>query len=124
MTSRLTLLPGAFAVCRLEPHASLPDWATGGFVSMTRTRDELSIVCDQETVPHGVQTERNWRCLRIAGALDFAVVGVVASLTSVLAAAAISVFVVSTFDTDYVLVKEGDLEVAVESLRSAGHAVS
>ena len=75
-------------------------------------------------LPQDVQAERGWQCLRVVGLLDFSTVGVIASLTGVLAVANISVFVVSTFDTDYLFVKEGDLEAAVDSLNAAGHAVS
>ena len=94
----------------------MPDWATGEFVSITRTRDELTVVCCQEHVPDGVRCEADWRCLRVAGQLDFSLVGVIASLSGTLASAGIGVFVVSTFDTNYLLVKETDLDAAVESL--------
>jgi hypothetical protein len=85
--------------------------------------DELSIVCRQEVVPEGVVCERDWRCLRVAGTMPFTVVGVLASLTAPLAGAGISVFVLSTFDTDYVLVKSADSERAMAVLRAAGHEI-
>ena len=115
----LTLVPvdGSFVVCRLAADAPVPAWAAGGpFVSITRTATELSVVCRQEAVPEGVRCERGWRCLRVAGTLDFSLVGVLASLLNPLAEAGISVFVVSTFDTDYLLVKEDNLEAATEVL--------
>lgn len=121
----LTLLPDTFAVCRLDAGASVPAWATtGSFFSITRTADELSFVCLQNLVPDGVRCERGWRGLRVAGTMDFSMIGVVASLVTPLAEAGISVFVVSTFDTDYMLVKESDLERAMAALRAAGHEVS
>ena len=120
----LELLPGTFAVCRLSASDPVPDWATGEFVSITLTPNELSIVCSQANVPAGTQSEPGWRCLRVAGKLDLSMVGLIASLTDTLAAANISVFVVSTFDTDYLLVKEDNLEAAINSLSAAGHAVS
>ncbi len=123
---KLTLVPleGTYAVCRLEAEAPIPAWVGGGpFVSITRTADELSIVCRQETVPEGVRCEQSWRCLRVAGMLDFSLGGVLAALLGPLADAGIGVFVVSTFDTDYLLVKEQDLRRAVEVLRRAGHDV-
>ena len=123
-TFTLEVLPGTFAVCHMSATDPVPNWATGEFVSITRTPDELSVVCPQSDVPQDVRVERGWRCLRVAGKLDFSMVGVIASLTGILAAANISLFVVSTFDTDYLLVKEGDLKAAVESLNAAGHAVS
>jgi hypothetical protein len=120
----LVSLHGTFAVCRLAADAPVPAWAAGGpFASITRTADELSVVCRQEAVPDGVTCERGWRCLRVAGVIDFAAVGVLAALVVPLAGAGISVFAVSTFDTDYLLVKEHDLPRAVEVLRRAGHAV-
>jgi hypothetical protein len=125
MTSHhLSRLPGTFAVCRLEPGAVLPAWATTGtFSSITRTTEELSIVCDQGVVPDGVRCERDWRCLKLAGPIPFTTVGVLASLVQPLADAGISVFAISTFVTDYVLVKERDFEQAVGALRQAGHTV-
>jgi hypothetical protein len=120
----LSLLPGTFAVCRLDPSEGVPAWATGGsFLSVTRTAEELSVVCPEEVVPEGVRREPSWRCLRVVGTLDFSLVGVLASLLPPLADAAVAAFALSTFDTDYVLVKEGDLEAAVQALGSAGHSV-
>ncbi len=121
-----TLVPldGTFAVCRLTADAPVPAWVGGGpFVSITRTADELSIVCRQEAVPAGVRCEPGWRCLRVAGPLDFSLVGVLASLLAPLAEAGVSVFAVCTFDTDYLLVKQPDFPRAAEMLRQAGHAV-
>jgi hypothetical protein len=123
MKFTLNLLPTTLAICRLGPDAPIPDWATGTFVSITRTTEELSIVCDQQKVPDDVKAERDWRCLRVAGPLDFSMVGVISSLTGVLAAASISVLVVSSFDTDFVLVRETDVEKAMEVLRQEGHEV-
>jgi hypothetical protein len=119
----LIVLPETFAVSRLGSDAPIPAWATAGdFFSITRTADELSIVCHQDSVPEGVKCERGWRCVRVAGTISFSVVGIFAALTVPLAEAEISVFVVSTFDTDYLLVKVEDLERAVEILRRQGHA--
>lgn len=119
----LLVLPGTFAVCRLGADASVPAWATAGPIfSVTRTADELSIVCEQPLVPEGVRSERDWHCFRVAGEMPFTMVGVLASLVGPLADEGISVFAVSTFDTDYVLVKEADLERAQQALRQAGHS--
>src|SRR5437588_2385958 len=121
----LVLLDDTFSVCRLAADAPVPGWVGAGpFVSITRTADELSVVCRQEAVPEGVRCERDWRCLRVAGILDFSLVGVLASLLGPLADAGTSIFVVSTFDTDYLLVKEQDLQRAVEVLRRVGHVVA
>jgi hypothetical protein len=90
---------------------------------MTRTADELSVVCWADAVPEGVRCEKGWRCLRVAGTLDFSLVGVLASMLAPLAAAGVSVFVLSTFDTDYVLVKEAHLTKAADALRLAGYVI-
>jgi hypothetical protein len=120
----LVPLEGAYAVCRLDADGPLPAWAAGGpFLSITRTADELSLVCREEVVPEGVRCERGWRCLRVAGTLDFSLVGVLASLLVPLAEAGVSVFAVSTFDTDHLLIRENHLARAVEALRAAGHAI-
>ena len=124
MTSlALDVLPDRFAICRLESNADVPGWATGDLVSITRTPDELSIVCPQARVPEDIRAESDWRCLRVSGPLDFSLVGVIASLTGILAAVNVSVFVISSFDTDYILVKESDLKTAVESFVEVGHAI-
>jgi hypothetical protein len=121
---QLDVLPDLFAVCRLDRNTPVPTWASSAdFFSITRDTDELSIVCPQELVPDGVRSERGWRCLRVAGTLEFSMVGVLASLVVPLAQAAISVFAISTHDTDFLLVKETDLEAAMSALRAAGHEV-
>ncbi len=120
----LIVLDGNFAVCRLEPGAPIPPWATAGdLFSITRTADELSVVCHQDAVPEGIPCERGWRCIRVAGTIPFSVVGVLASLTAPLAEAGISVFAISTFDTDYLLVKAEDIETAIDILRRRGHTI-
>jgi hypothetical protein len=119
----LVLLPDPFAVCRLPADAPFPAWAKGEFVSITRTADELSVVCREDAVPEGVRREAGWRCLRVDGTLDLALVGVLAALAVPLAEAGVSVFAVSTFDTDYLLLKEANLAKGIEALRAAGHHV-
>jgi hypothetical protein len=127
MTSRpltLLVLNGAFAVCRLAPNAPVPGWATSGdFSSIVRTPDELSVMCAEEAFPEGVKREGGWRRLRVAGTIEFSVVGILAALTAPLAEAGVSVFAVSTFDTDYLLVKNKDLQAALDALRRAGHVI-
>jgi hypothetical protein len=121
----LLILDGTFAICRLEADAAIPAWATAGqFFSITRTADELSIVCRQDAVPEGVNCEWGWRCLRVAGTMPFSIIGVLASLTAPLAEAGISVFALSTFDTDYLLVKDGDFEKVITTLQQAGHSIT
>lgn len=126
ITHRLTLtvLPDTFAVCRLDAGSAVPAWATSGsFFSITRTAEELSVVCKQAVVPDGVRCERDWRCVQLAGPIPFSTVGVLASLVQPLAQACVSVFAVSTFNTDYLLVKAADLERAIDAWRRCGHTV-
>jgi hypothetical protein len=121
---RLEVVPGAFAVCRLGAQDPPPAWAEQGPVaSITRTDAELSVVCAEEGVPAGVQAERGWRCLRVKGPLGFGMTGILASLASPLAGSGVSIFVVSTYDTDYLLVQDRDLDRAVFALERAGHSV-
>lgn len=119
----LILLPQQLAVCRLAPQSPLPSWAGGSFTALTRTPDELSIVCDQQRVPEGVAAENDWRAFKVAGPLDFSLTGVLAALAAPLADAKISIFALSTYDTDYLLVKESALTGAVQALRRAGHHI-
>ena len=112
------------AICRLPPNTPFPDWATAApFYSITATGDELSIVCPAECVPDEVCAERNWACLQVAGPLNFALTGVLADLAAPLASAGISIFALSTYDTDYLLVKAGRLANAIVALTAAGHTV-
>jgi hypothetical protein len=120
----LSVLPHSFAVCRLAPHTPLPDWAIAAdFFSITRTTDELSIVCRASQAPQHIQSERGWRCLKVHGPLDFSMTGAMASLAAPLAGAAISIFVFATYDTDYLMVKEQNLERAIHILSAAGHTI-
>ncbi len=119
----LSTLPGPYAVCRLDPTATIPEWVSGGdFVSITRTAGELSIVCPAANVPAGIRAETGWRVLQVQGPLDFALTGILASLATTLAEARISIFAVSTYDTDYIMVKE--LSAAVRALKASGHDVT
>lgn len=112
------------AICRLGPDNEIPNWAgSAAFTSVTRTRTELSIVCPEDAVPDGIARESGWRILQVEGPLDFALTGVLASIAGPLAEAFVSIFAISTFDTDYVLVRESDVDGAVEALRNAGHRV-
>ena len=121
----LDLIPGTYAICRLDHADALPAWATRGrFFSTTRTPAETSIVCETAEVPTGVQSEGPWRALGVRGPLDFSLKGILASLATPLAEADVSIFVISTYDTDYVLVREPDVDRAVSALRDAGHHVS
>lgn len=120
----ITVHPDRYAICRLEAGAPLPAWAGGGdFLSVTRTAQELSVVCADSMVPESAHAERSRRLLQIEGTLAFTLIGVLASVAAPLAAAEISVFAVSTYDTDYLLVSEKDLPRAQEVLEAAGHTI-
>ena len=125
MSLTLSLLSGSFGICRLEPEAIIPDWANAGdLISITRTSDELSIVCAEANVPEGVKADRGWRCLKVEGPLDLSLTGVLASLASPLAEARVNIFAISTFDTDYLLVKEEKISRALEVLIRSGHRLA
>jgi uncharacterized protein len=116
-------LPGGFVICRLPVDSENPQWATShnSFSSITRTADELSIVCPSENVPQPFRDKTEWACFKLEGPFSFSAVGILASLLIPLADARIPIFAISTFDTDYVLVKEEDAERATEALQQAGH---
>jgi uncharacterized protein len=120
----LTVLGERLSICRLDAGEEVPAWATGApFFSVTRTRDELSVVCPEDVVPESISREWGWCALRLEGPFDLSMVGVLASVASPLAEAGASIFAVSTFDTDYVLVREEQLDLAVDTLRSSGYRV-
>lgn len=127
VTSRhleLSILPEQFIVTRLAPSSPIPAWATqGSFFSITRASEELSIVCAAEQVPNASQTHLRWRAFKIHGPFAFSEIGVLASITGPLADAKISVFSISTFETDYVLVNSEQLPSAIDALRKAGHSI-
>jgi hypothetical protein len=120
----LSVLPDSLAIVRLSADATLPPWATqGAFFSVTRTSDELSIACPARQVPSGVAAEAGWRALKVAGPFALSEVGVLAALAAPLAEAGVSLFVISTFDTDYLLVTEKQLHAAIAALTDAGHRI-
>lgn len=119
---KFSRVPGAFAVCRLPAGAALPRWASNGnFFSIASTSDELSIVCLAAQVPPEIQHDNGWACLKLHGPFPFSETGILSSFVRPLAERAIPVFAISTFDTDYVLVKNDWLDKAVQALTEAGH---
>ena len=126
MKTKLTLsrLPELLTICKLDTRHKIPDWAIQGeFWAITRTADELSIVCRQSDVPQAVSQEPDWRGLKVEGPLEFSLTGILAGLATPLANAGISIFAVSTFDTDYLLVKADRLAQAVLVLQTAGYRI-
>jgi uncharacterized protein len=124
VTLTLNLLPGDYAVCTLAPGAQAGVPARSDLWSLTRTADEFSLVCRESEVPvAALKAETGWRALRFQGPFDFVLTGILASVTTPLAQAGIGIFALSTFDTDYVLVKAAQLEAALAALRAAGHQI-
>lgn len=109
-------------MCRLAPGSQIPAWATErGFFCVSRTAEELSIVCEEARVPDGTTAEKDWAALKLEGPFPFSMTGVLASFIQPLADAGIPIFAISTFDTDYVLVKRETLPAALQALGNAGH---
>ncbi len=120
----LTVLPERFAISRLDASSPIPPWATQGpFFSVTRTGDELSVVTELSRVPPGVQSQPGWRILKVHGPFVLSEIGVLAALATPLAEARISLFAVSTFDTDYLLIASETLLAAIAALEQAGHTI-
>lgn len=119
--------PGEYAVARLDAEAGVPAalLAPGrtGLVSVTRTPEELSVICVAEDAPGDAKVEAGWRLLTVRGPLAFTLTGIIAALTNELASAGVALVTLSTFDTDHVLVRQHDLTRAVDALNSAGHEV-
>jgi hypothetical protein len=123
----LEVLNDHLAICRSDTDEPLPRWAKappGEFFSVTRTRDELSVIIANSRAPREAKCERDWRLLMVKGPLDFNQVGIIAGLSGTLANAGVSIFALSTYDTDYIMVKQPDLERALAALRQAGYPVS
>lgn len=124
MSVTLHLLPGEFAAARLAANAPVPSWADSSvFSAVTRTGDELSILCPAAQVPAEVKHERGWALFKFQGPFAFTQTGVLASVLTPLATAQIGILAVSTFDTDYLLVKQEHVAAAIAALASAGHRV-
>ncbi|GFZ31418.1 amino acid-binding protein [Clostridium zeae] len=113
----MRLLKDKYGVCRLDKNELIPAWAQKGeFFSITHTKDELSIVCYEDNIPESIKCEKDWNVLKIEGPLDFSLIGILSSISLILANKGISIFAVSTYDTDYILIKNKDIDKAVNSL--------
>lgn len=120
----MKLLKELYGVCRLDKAESIHEWAIkGDFYSVTKTSDELSIVCLEANIPNGIKCEKEWRILKIEGPLDFSLIGILSAISTILAQKGISIFAVSTYDTDYVLVKSKDIENTIDSLTKEGYEI-
>ena len=113
----IKVLKDRYSICRLESEDMVPLWVdTKNFISITRTEDELSIVCIDKNIPNEIMREKGWRVLKVEGPLDFSLIGILSEISGILAKEKISIFVVSTFDTDYILVKEENFEKSIKVL--------
>jgi uncharacterized protein len=120
----LSILKDKFIVCRIDSFKQIPDRILQShFYSITKTADEISVICPEEFSPDDSPCEKNWRCFKIHGPLDFAQTGILASMTTPLADAGISIFAFSTYDTDYFMVKDVDVELAIAALTQNGHEI-
>jgi uncharacterized protein len=122
----LVLLPDEYAVCRLKPGTPLPVGleSNAGVVSITSSPDEVSVICPAADAPDGATLNKPWRCFRVAGPVDLALTGILASLVNPLAEARVNIFAFSTYETDYVLVPEVRLAEALAALTAAGHRIA
>ena len=120
----LKLLKETFAVSRLNKNEVIPDWInTSDFYSITKTEDELSIVCSQESVPKDIKHEDDFKALKIEGPLDFSLIGILSKISTILAKSKISIFAISTYDTDYILVKNTDIPRTIEVLSNENYEI-
>jgi hypothetical protein len=125
LTLRLTILPDGYAICRLAAGDPLPSWISpGNFFSITRTGEELSIICPQVNLPSDVQHQPGWRIIKFEGPFEFSQIGVLASVALPLAESGVSLLTISTYDTDYILVQAEKLNMAIQALETAGHSIS
>ena len=122
---QLSLLKDKYGICTLPNTAPIPDWAlTQSLASITRTEKELTIVCRLEILPSQYQSGLKWRCFKIDGSFDLNQIGVISSISSPLADAGISIYVISTYDTDYFLIQEQNLEKTISTLSDIGHNIT
>jgi hypothetical protein len=120
----ISILPEELAICRLDPGAPVPQQGRGPLWSLTVTPEEVTVICAAGEVPRAARAELGWRAFKVEGPLEFEIVGILESLLQPLVDARISVFAISTFDTDYVLVRAHDVRPASTALRVAGHTVN
>ncbi|MPQ32218.1 ACT domain-containing protein [Clostridium estertheticum] len=120
----MKLLNEKFSVCRLNKNEQIPEWVkNSSFYSISKTSDELSIVCSQDIIPSNIKCEKDWRILKVEGQLDFSLIGIISSISTILALKRISIFAVSTYDTDYILVKNKDIDNAILALSNERYEI-
>ncbi len=121
---RIVILEEIYSICRLEKNDTIPDDITkSNFYSITSSPKEISLVCEQKFIRDGMKVEKDWKVLKIDSILDFSLIGIISKISTILADAKISIFVVSTYDTDYVLIKKSNLEITVRVLEENGYEI-
>ncbi|MGM7683327.1 ACT domain-containing protein [Cytobacillus sp. Hm23] len=119
---KMKLLDGLYGVCRLDPTDKIPSWLnTEEFFTITKTSDELSIICNTNSIPNGIIYEKDWKIIKVEGPLDFSEIGILANISSTLATEKISIFAISTYDTDYILVQVAEIHNAIDALMKNGY---
>lgn len=122
---RIRLLQGTYAVCQIKDTENILNcFDEKDFFSITKTEDEISVVMLQDKISSDVKVEKDWRILKVEGTLDFSLIGILAKISGILAKNSISIFVISTFNTDYILVKEEKVEKAILVLSEEGYEIS
>ena len=120
----MKLMDGLYGVCRFNSDEAIPEWVfQSSFYSVTKTLDELSVVCSQDSIPNKIKCEKDWRILRVEGPLDFSLIGILSSISTTLANKGISIFAISTYDTDYILVKDKNIDMAIDALSAEKHEI-
>lgn len=126
MIHNLKVLQKKYSILRFQPDSVLPDWIyLSEFYSITKTLDELSVVAAQpDSVPENIPDSKDWRVLKIIGPLDFSLIGVIAEISNILKDASVPIFTISTYNTDYILVKQKDLDVTIKALRDKNYNIT
>jgi uncharacterized protein len=120
----LKILKDRYSVCRLNKNDEIPKWIFDEeFFSITRTDDELSIVCLQDKIKEDIKCEKDWKVLKIEGPLDFSLVGILSRISTLMANNGISIFAISTYDTDYILIKEESINKVIEVLENNNYNI-
>lgn len=123
-TLEMIVLDEEYSLCRLEAGSSISEWALeSSFYTITKTDDELSVVCESRLVPADVKQDGEWKLLKIAAVLDLSLTGITARFSTALANAGVNLCVIATYDTDYIMVKSAKVSIAIEALAAAGFSV-
>lgn len=122
---KFLIQPGSYSLCRLDASEEIPGWVyQSAFYTISKSAHELSVICETKFVPHGIKRNDDWRLLKIDAFLDLSLTGITAKFSAPLAAAGVNLCVIATFDTDYLMVKEEKLEIAINVLKQAGFIIN